>query len=237
MLHLAVVVASSFCLSCTREIPQVAPLDTDFTTGSTVQVFNATVKAASNFVYADGTQISGVTFGFGSAFPGTAYSFKLNSGAHTFLIKDTTATTKQTPITFSQTLDPGKNYTIFMYDTITSVKQVTVANNIIVPSDTTARLRFANFIFNTTALPNVDVYSFRKGTGAPVFTNVATAAVTDFIPYISGQTDTLYVYATGTTSPLIVKTLVPILTPTRSYTAALNGSYKATKTVSTFATY
>jgi hypothetical protein len=86
-------------------------------------------------------------------------------------------------------------------------------------------------------LPNVDVYSFRRGTTTPVFTNVATASVTNFIPYSSGMTDTLYVYATGTTSPLIVKQLVPSLTPTRSYTAVYNGSYKGTKAITTFVTY
>ncbi len=143
----------------------------------------------------------------------------------------------QTPLAFTQNFDAGKSYTIFTYDTITSVKQSTVLNNITVPKDTTSMLRFANFIYNTTAVPNVDVYSYRLGTAAPVFKNVASAQVTDFIPYASGSTDTLYVYATGTTSPLIVKTLVPTLTPTRSYTSAYSGSYRGTKSIATFATY
>jgi hypothetical protein len=237
MLSLVVVSVCSCYLSCTRDFPQVAPLDTNFSNSSTIQVFNATLKATTNFVYADGVLVSGVTFGFGGVFPGTAYAFKVSAGAHTFLIKDTAAATKQTPLSFSQTLDAGKNYTIFTYDTITSVKQSTVVTNIVVPKDTTSMLRFANFIFNTTPVPNVDVYSYRKGVTTPVFTNVATAQVTDFIPYQSGLTDTLYVYATGTTSPLLVKQLIPIPTPTRSYTAVYNGSYKVTKAISTFANY
>jgi hypothetical protein len=71
-----------------------------------------------------------------------------------------------------------------------------------------------------------------------LFANVATNQVTDFIPYASLQTDTLYVYAAGTTSPLIVKQVVPSLVPTRSYTSAYNGDYRAaTKAITTFATY
>jgi hypothetical protein len=146
-------------------------------------------------------------------------------------------TTKQTPLIFSQNFDAGKSYTIFTYDTITSVKQLTVLNNIVIPTDTSARLRFSNFIYNTNAVPNVDVYSYRRGATTPVFKNVATGQVTDFIPYSSGLTDTLYVYATGTTSPLLVKSLVTNLTPTRSYTSTYSGSYRGTKVISTFATY
>jgi len=133
-------------------------------------------------------------------------------------------------------MEAGKSYTIFTYDTITSTKQVTILNNIEIPTDSSARLRFANFIYNTTPVANVDVYSFRKP-GTKVFSNIATNQVTDFIPYSSLQTDTLYVYAAGTTSPLIAKQLVPSLVPSRSYTSVYNGSYRGTKAVTTFATY
>ena len=235
--NLALLAISSLFFSCKREIPQIAPLQTDFSNSSSVQVFSATVKAARNYVYVDGVPVSGAAVAYGGIFPGTAYSFKVSAGSRAFLIKDTLPTTTQAPLTFSQSFDAGKSYTIFTYDTITSVKQVTVVNTITIPTDTTSLLRFANFIYNTTAVPNVDVYSFRKGSGSPVFTNVPTATVTDFIPYASGLTDTLYVYATGTTSPLIVKQLVTSLVPTRSYTSVYSGSFRGAKLISTFATY
>ena len=180
--------------------------------------------------------MSGIVFAYGGVFPGTAYGFKLTPGARAITIKDTLPATTQTPVTFTQSVDAGKSYTIFTFDTITSTKQVTVVNNIVIPTDTSSRLRFANFIYNPTPVANVDVYSFRKP-GTPVFANVATTQVTDFIPYASGQTDTLYVYAAGTTSPLLVKQLVPSLVATRSYTSTYNGSYRGTKAVTTFATY
>ena len=222
--------------SCTRDIPQVALTDSTLAGSATVQVFDATVKSVRTYVYVDGTPVSGAAVAFGGVFPGSAFSFKVTPGTRTFLIKDTLSTSTQVPLTFSQTVEAGKNYTIFTYDTITNIKQSTVTNNIAIPTDTTSRLRFANFIYNTTTVPAVDVYSFRRGT-TPVFTNVATAAVTDFIPYASLLTDTLYVYAAGTTSPLLQKQFVTSLTPSRSYTATYSGSYKGTKAITTFVNY
>jgi hypothetical protein len=235
ILVFGVLAISMFYLSCSRETPHIAPPG-NVSDGATAQVFNATVKAARNYVYVDGVPVSGIVFAYQGVFPGTAYGFKVAPGSRTFIIKDTTSTTTQAPLTFTQNMDAGKSYTIFTYDTITSTKQVTITNNIVVPTDTSSRLRFANFIYNTSAVPNVDVYSFRKP-GTPVFANVATNQVTEFIPYSSGITDTLYVYAAGTTSPLIVKQLVPSLVATRSYTSIYNGSYRGTKAVTTIATY
>ena len=224
-------------LSCTRDIPNVAKVDSVTGNAATMQVFNATVRASRNYVYVDGTPVSGIAFAYGGVFPATSYGFKVPAGQRAIWIKDTLATTTQTAITFSQPAEAGKSYTVFTYDTITSAKQLTVTNNIVGPTDSAAMLRFGNFIYNTTAVPAVDVYSFRRGNAAPVFSNIATVQVTDFIRYPSGLTDTLYVYATGTTSPLLVKQLVPSLTPGRSYTAVYNGSFKGTKQISTFATY
>jgi len=242
-LILWVLAISAIYMSCTKETPHIATRVTDFSNSASVQVFSATVKAARNYVYIDGTPVSGIALAYGGVFPGTAYSFKVNAGSRSVTIKDTLPTTTQVPLTFTQTVEAGKSYTIFTYDTITSIKQATVLNNIVVPTDTSSRLRFANYIYNTTPVPNVDVFSFKKGTGAPLFANVATNQVTDFIPYASLQTDTLYVYAAGTiltnftTIPPIVKQVVTSTVPTRSYTSVYNGSYRGTKAVTTFATY
>jgi hypothetical protein len=232
-----ILIISFVYVSCKKEVPIVATVDNDFSSSATVQVIDATLKSTRNFIYVDNSPISGSAVAFGGVYPGTAYGFKIPAGSRSFLIKDTLASTTQPPLNFTQTLDAGKSYTVFMYDTLTSPKQLTVLNNIEVPQDTTARLRFANFIYNTTAVPAVDVYSFRRGATTPVFSNVATNTVTNFIPYASGISDTLYVYSTGTTSPLIVKTAVPSLTPSRSYTSVLNGSYRGTKTITTYQTY
>ncbi len=263
IISLSVLGASTLYLSCTRETPQVAPTVRGFSSSATVQVFNATLKAARNYVYVDGIPVSGAALAYGGVFPATAFGFNVTAGPHTFLLKDTLPATTQTPLSFTQTMDAGKSYTVFSYDTVTSVKQFTVLNNITIPTDTTCMLRFANFIYNTTALPNVDVYSFRRISGTPVFvstpvynnanvvapsftsstpvfSNIATAQVSPFITYASGLTDTLYVFAAGTTSPLLSKGFITSLVPTRSYTSTFNGSYRGTlaaRLVTTFATY
>lgn len=233
---LGFVALSALYLSCTRERPITAVTQTNLSSPATVQIFSATVKAARNYVYVDNVPVSGAVFALGGVFPATAYSFKVDAGSRQFLIKDTLPGTTQVPLTFTQNMDAGKSYTIFTYDTTTSIKQLTVLNNIVVPKDTTCMLRFANFIYNTTPLPSVDVYSSQRGNTA-VFTNVATNSVTDFIPYAAGRLDTLSVYATGTTTPLLVKIFVPSLVQTRSYTSVYTGSNKGTKVTSTFANY
>jgi Domain of unknown function (DUF4397) len=263
MLNLGIVTLSSLHLSCDKELTLLGATVPDLNKSASVQVINATLKASRNYIYVDGVTVSGAALAYGGVFPSAAFAFRVDAGSRTFLIKDTTPATTQTPLTFSQSMDAGKSYTIFTYDTITSAKQSTVLNDIVVPTDTTSRLRFANFIYNPTAVANVDVYSFRRISGTPVFTstavlngtavgapvftgstpvfsNVPTNGVTAFIPYASGFTDTLYVFAAGTTSPLLSKGFITSLTATRSYTSAYNGSYRgnlAARLVSTFATY
>ncbi len=247
-------------LSCKRDIPAVANVQqTDLLNSAYVQVFNGTVKSVRNYVYIDGVPVTGAPISFGNIFPANAFAAKVNAGTKSIIIKDTTAVTSQVQLGFTQNMLGGQSFTVFTYDTITSPKQSTVLNNIVIPTDTTCRLRFANFIYNTTAVPNVDVYSFRRITGVPlylngstfpqvtpsalVFSNVATTQVTDFIPFAAAITDTLYVFATGTTTPIIAKqsitgqTTISALVPTRSYTSVYSGSFKGTKAVTTFATY
>ncbi|MEP7236312.1 MAG: DUF4397 domain-containing protein [Ferruginibacter sp.] len=263
ILNMAIVALSSLYLSCNKDTPLLATTVPDLSKSATVQVFTAALKAARNYVYVDGVPVSGAPFSYGGVFPATAFSFRADAGSRTFLIKDTLPATTQIPLTFTQTVEAGKNYTVFTYDTITSIKQVTVVNDIVVPKDTTCMLRFANFVYNPTAIPNVDVYSYRRISGTPVFastavyngasvfapvftgstpvfSNVASSQATAFIPYASGLTDTLYVFATGTTSPLLSKGFITSLVPTRSYTSAYNGSYRgnlAARVVTTFASY
>ena len=179
---LCIITAAFFYFSCSRDIPAVANVVKGTADAATIQVFNATVKASRNYVYVDGTPVSGIAFAYGGVFPATSYSFKVPAGQRTILVKDTLPASTQTPITFSQLAEAGKSYTVFTYDTITSTKQLTVANNISVPTDTAAMLRFGNFIYNTAAVPAVDVYSFRKGNAAPVFANIATVQGYRFYP-------------------------------------------------------
>lgn len=250
------IVATIFIVdACKKPYSYIQNVDTDLNNNSsTAQIFGACARMARNYAYVDGVQVSGSALAFGGIFPGAAYSVRLTPGTHSILIKDTLSTTLQVPLTYNQVFDLGKFYTLFLYDTTASPKMLAVKNNITIPLDTSCMLRFANFIYNPTPVANVDVYAFRNVPGTPImvagspdlntstalFSNIATNTVTDFIPFASLRTDTLYVVATGTKTPILAKQLVLSLTPTRSYTSAYIGSFRAAaaaKSVTTFATY
>ena len=235
-------VAAISCLhvSCSRETPErVSPVSTDFNNKAVVQIFEATVAATRNYVYVNGSAVTGSTIGAGSVFPASGVGFNVDGGLKSFLVRDTQVTitpvTTQIPYSFAQNLNPNAHYTIFLYDTTTSMKQKTVLDKIVIPADTTSRIRFANFIYSTSAVPNVDVYSYYKG--ANVFTNVAVTDVTDFVAYPSRiPVDTLYIRETGTLN-LLVKVPISVLTPKRNYTLVNRGSYKGTRAATFYATY
>lgn len=137
-------------------------------------------------------------------------------------------------------MEVSSHQTIFVYDTITSPKQKTVIDNIVEPTDTTSRIRFANFVYNPTSVPAVDIYSVNRG--ANIFTNVNITDVTEYIPYASRIADTIYIRETGTGTNLQNVTgstwsdIRLIFTPTirRSYTIVFWGSWRTTNTASAF---
>lgn len=216
--------------SCTKQQAKlVAQQQTDFSNSSIVQVYIATVNATRNYVYVDGAPITGATLSSGSLFPSGVATIGSNiqPGLRAFLVRDTSTaiTATQVPLSFAQNLQVGKIYTIFMYDTINSPLQKTTQTNIVVPTDTTARLRFANFVFSKTAVPAVDIFSKRRNIN--VFTNIQVTDVTDFIPVPSAFNDTFFVRETGTLNQLAV---LNGLNPTqkRSYTLVFRGRYQST---------
>ncbi len=249
--------SAGLMVSCTKTFDEKTVQQTDFNNSAIVQVYVATVNADRNYIYVDANQVNGAKLISGSLFPSVGYGFNVTPGIKSFLVRDTLSATTQLPLTFSQNLHFRQHYTVFMYDTITSPKQKTVQDNIVIPADTTARLRFANFVYSPVAVPAIDVYSARKQTN--VFTNVAVTDVTDFIQYASGVTDTFYIRPTGTTTnlqnytpptaPATVGTFNDIrliFTPTqkRNYTIVFRGGFRSAitniptvRTLSVFANY
>ncbi len=171
----------------------------------------------------------------GSIFPTTGAGFMVNPGPRAFLVRDTLPTTTQVPLSFAENLQVNKRYTIFLYDTITSPKQKTVETTIVTPTDTTCRLRFANFIYNPTAVANVDVFSYKRASN--IFTNMAVTDVSGFIPYPSRLADTLDIKETGTANVMLRVIFTSGLTDQRNYTLVYRGSYRGTRTTTLFTTY
>lgn len=218
-------VGSVLLLSCKKEFKKLIVEDTNLSGKAFLKVYNSAVNTNRNYVYVDNVPITGSIMAYGAVFPSTGYTGVLEPGSHTILVKDTLATSTQKPVSFTSTFEPGKNYTLFTYDTVNAVKYKLVTDVIEIPADTSSRMRFANMIYSSTALPNVDLFSVRKN--ANIFTNVALGQVTDFIPYASNSIDTIYVRATGTTTNLTPLGTIR-LTQKRSYTIVYRGRYETT---------
>ena len=230
-------------LSCYKKAQElVAPTDISFNNKAQVQVFNATPGSRGNYVYVDGAAVTGAPFSYAATFPSTPSNFAVTAGFRFFLIRDTfniPTPTTQPPMSFGEVLQSSSYYTIFTYDTLNSIKQKIVTNSISIPTDTTCRIRFANFIYSSLAVPAVDVWSSRRQ--ANIFTNVSVTEVTGYIPYDSRNTDTLTIRVAGSGTDLLnrtisgtppVTTFPPVrifITPTRlrSYTLVFRGSWRA----------
>ena len=242
-----VAVCTLVLLSCEKTFDDKIPVNQNLGNTSSVQVFIATTNAARNLVMVDGKRISRPTLASGSSFPIAIYPsvtsgtyFSVPGGLRGFQILDTAATTTQKPLIFSANMEVNKVYTIFAYDTITNPKQITVETKIEIPQDTTARLRFANFIYDANAVPAVDVFSRRMN--QVIFSTVSRTGVTDFITIPSLGTDSFYIREAGTTNvlatyPNAVSTTSFSPTMKRSYTLVYRGSHRGTRTASIFANY
>ena len=219
--------------SCSKNKTETFAIQKDLSNTSLVQVHIAMVNTTRNYVYVDGSPVTGALMSSGSIFPSTGYASSITGGVRSFLIRDTLTATTQVPLNFAENMQVGRNYTIFVYDTINAPKQKTVQTDIVIPADSTSRIRFANFIYNPFAVPAVDVYSFNRQTN--IFTNIPVTDVTNFIPYPSGLlTDTLYVRETGTMNLLLKTTITGGLIRKRSYTYVYRGSHRGTKTSTLF---
>ncbi len=240
-----VISASILAVSCVKDKgKEVALESTSFNNSSFVQVYNAALGSSRNYVYVDGAPINGAALAYGGSLPAsTPANFAIVSGLKAFLIRDTLAATTQPALSLAINLNPATNYTLFMYDTVNSVKNKLVVNNIIVPADTTSRIRFANFAYSPFPITAVDVFSTRLATN--IFTNVNVTDVTGYIAYDSRRSDTLYLRPTGTATNILnnngtvaapnYQPLQIIIAPVRkrSYTVVLRGSFRTDLTSST----
>jgi hypothetical protein len=234
-LGVAIAVGALFLAGCKKEVgKETAVEQLSFNNTSIFQFFNASIPNAAtdprkDYLYVDAKALTGAHVTYGSLFPSSSTGAAVLSGFRAFLIRDTLVATTQPQISFGETFQAGKSYTIFMYDTFTVAKQKTVESNIIIPDDTTARVRIANFIYHPTTVPGIDIYSVKRGSN--IVTNLLPTQVTDFMPYASSFTsgfplnDTLIVFENGTTNRL--DTLVNF-SPTRkrSYTLIFRGRWR-----------
>ena len=226
-----------FAVACKKETKFGSVITEQFPSNAKAQikVINAANNTQRNYVYVDGVNLSGITFADGGAFPANSYYADIYKGVHAVMIKDTLSTGPQIPVTVTADYLPQRKYTIFMYDSTKNLKTKLVEDKIVVPADTGfAMIRFANFAYSTTPIPNLDVYSYSKKDR--IWTNISPTTVSDFIRYnATTVVDTFYFRPTGTNVDLIK--LAFTLTQKRSYSIVFRGRYSATRTVSVYAQY
>ena len=215
--------------ACEKKYDYQATYTTDLSSQTNIKVFITTLNAARNYVYVGTTPLTGTSISYAgtSVFPGGSAYSSLPSGSINLVIKDTLPTTTQVPLNFSANFEAGKFYSVFTYDTLTATKYKIITDQIVVPTDSSIRFRFANFFYSSTPVTGVDVFSFMAN--ANIATNVLTNDVTAFNNHLF-RSDTLYFRASGTTSPNLVKFFYSGFTPQRSYTAVMRGRYQNTVT-------
>jgi hypothetical protein len=227
LIAIAITAGTLLLQSCQKSFDKKLAADYYTGTGSTIQVFVGTVGASRNYVYVDGQPVNGSALSTGNLFPGTGFGYSVKSGLRNMMVRDTLSTTTQATLVFAQNFDIGNNYMIFTFDTITAPKQKTVRTPITIPTDTTCRVRFANFAYNGVAeTPAIDIVSLGKN--EIVATNVRYTDVTDFIVHPSRiGTEAFQIRLAGTTTVLATSTVSTLL-PQRMYTVVYRGSHRAT---------
>jgi len=211
--------------SCQKKVETSFTEEKNLNDKALIKVYMGTVSATRNYVYVDGVPVTGAGLATGGIFPSTGYASAITAGTKNFIIKDTLATSKQVPLEFTSTLEAKKNYTIFMFDTITSPRKLIVETPLNMLHKISAPVRFVNIIYAKTNIPAVDIYSTAKNVN--LFTNVPTGSVTGTISLPTEVTDNIIVRIAGTTTQLAaINSLV--LQPDRAYTLVFRGSYFVT---------
>ncbi|MGV3766189.1 MAG: DUF4397 domain-containing protein [Chitinophagaceae bacterium] len=227
------VLAAVMLFSCTKEFREKTPMADDLSDSATIKIFNASVSSVRNQLIINDVLTLRTVFAYNSTWPTSAANagFVVSPGQKSIVIKDSNATSTQPVQNITLGAEAGKSYSIFLYDTVTAMKNKLVVNDIVIPADTTSRLRFANFSFRrATPAPAIDVYSFSRK--QLIFTNVPLNDVTGYISYPSLTSDTLAILPAGTTDTL-VKLNGYSTTPKRSYTLVFRGVYTVTGTGAT----
>lgn len=218
-----------FC-ACSRNIHDTQIKESDLSSYAQGQFINLSIASNRSAIYVNNNVLNYATIAYRGQFPTLPNtSFIINSGVQTLTIRDTLATAVQPRLSFTYDFTPASYYTIFLYDTVNQAKQLIVPTKIVIPSDTTARVRFAHFSYLPGAAPAIDIFS--KLRNENVVSGLQYTQVTDFIPYAT-VADSFFVKQTNNPS-IILDTLVFTPARKRSYTLAFRGRYRTAESAAT----
>lgn len=215
-----------FVIACSkRDVSDVATLKTlDQNNSGYLKLISASTGSVKNYVYVDNAfniLNGGALLNYAGTVPAGSSYFSMKAGSRNLIIKDTTPITTQPVLNFDHYFEPGKFYSLFTYDSALTIKFKMVTDPIVVVTDTTARLRFANFASGPLGA-SVDVFS--KNLNANLFTNVSVTSVSSFAPIATRLADSIYIRATGTTINLVGTSITP--SQARNYTLLFSGRYE-----------
>lgn len=212
------------CVACEREFDETIVENNDLNGSALYKVFNLSPGSKGTMVYVNDSVRSGAALAYGLTFPSSGTGFTLAGGTRNITVRDTFSSTIQPPINESVTVENGRRYYLFLYDTVNAIKRAILASEAGRPLDTSALLSFGNFIFSSTPVANVDLFSVRLNRN--LFTDVTIGQVLDFIPYPSNTVDTLIVRTTGTSVTLASAPFQAA--EKRSYNLVFRGRYQTT---------
>lgn len=215
-----------FVIGCSkRDVSDVATLKTlDQNNSGYLKLISASTGSVRNYVFIDNAYNllnGGALLSYATCVPAGSSYYSMKAGSRNLIIRDTATITTQPVLNFDHYFEPGKFYSLFTYDSAFTIKFKMVADPVVVVSDTTARLRFANFASGPLAA-SVDVFS--KNLNANLFTNISVTSVSSFVPVATRLADSIFIRATGTTTNLVGTSVTP--SQARNYTLLLSGRYE-----------
>lgn len=208
---------------CSKEFNDPTLRNTDLSGMATVKVYNFAMGTQRNNVFIDGVRQMRTALIYGANAPAHSgdLGFAMAPGVRNLIIRDTLATSTQPVLNFVIDAKAGKSYSVFMYDTLATSKQIYTENNFTLPTGGQSSYRFANFVYAKTMLPPVKLVS--KAAGGELFASVPVTGITPYITVAGGVSDSLFVYNTQTNELLTSFAFTP--TKGRVYTLAYRGSY------------
>lgn len=223
---LTLFVTSLVVSGCSKAFDDPTLRNDDLSGLATIKVFNAAMGTQRNNIFIDGVRQMRTAFAYGTTSPSHSgdLGFALTPGVRSFIIRDTLTTSTQPVLNFSIDARAGKSYSVFMYDTIATTKQIFVENDYTVPSGGQSSYRFANFVYSKTMLEPVKLIS--KSLGGEVFSSVPVTGVTAYTNVQGGVSDSLFIHNAVTNQLLTSFTFTP--TPGRVYTLVYRGSFAIT---------
>ncbi len=181
--------------------------------GNTPQVPTApnSTTGPQVFIYANGAKLNGTSLSYGGVWPTTAVYSYLAAGSTKFEIIngriDLTVvpnvpkyTAGDTLATLTANLEKGKYYTLYIGDTVPTVRLTLKEDNLVTPDYQKYKIRVANLLMNP--LDTLTLFSIREN--AEIISNITHKTISDWVqlslPVIN---DTLVFRKKGTTASYV----------------------------------